>query len=352
MTNTHILRPTPLIEFTKAVLESVGVPSEPASITAQALVQADLEGVDTHGLGRLAIYIKRLELGAVNATAQMESEQTAFATARLNADNGLGQPATLQATSLAIKLAQEAGIGAVGVYQSNHCGALSFYTEHIATSGYIGVVTTNAPPGVVPTGAKHAFFGTNPIGIALPGKDGVPVSIDLSTSVVARGNVILAAKEGRPIPNSWALDAHGLPTTDAAAAMKGGLLPMAGAKGYALGLVLDVLAGVLTGSNFAPRIGSLYDDFDRAADVGQFVLAIDPARFVGTEEFLQRLEIMLGLLLDLPAAQGEHGVRLPGIRRKQLAQRRQSGIPYGEATFQELKNLSETYKIPLPQELR
>jgi (2R)-3-sulfolactate dehydrogenase (NADP+) len=233
-------------------------------------------------------------------------------------------------------LAAETGIAAAGVHHSHHFGQAGYHVEQLAASGLIGLVFGNSPKAIAPWGGSEGVFGTNPVAFAAPRRTGPPLVIDLSLSKVARGKVMVAAKQGEPIPEGWALDRHGNPTTDAEAALQGTMLPMGDAKGAALVLMVEILAAALTGARFGFEASSFFTAEGEPPAVGQFLVAIDPRVFSGGA-FAQRLETLIGAILE------QQGTRLPGARLLGLrAESTRNGVVVPAALYDELKALSAT----------
>lgn len=329
-----------LFSFCQNLLQGAGVPHEDASIAADVLIDTSLEGIDTHGISRLPIYITRILNGRINARPNIKVDRTAPGLASVDGNNGLGQLVGVRSMQVAIKLAEEAGIGAAATKHSNHFGASSYYCKMASSSGMVGMAFTNTPSGIPPWGGKQAYFGTNPIAFSFPGTE-QPVVIDMSSSTVARGNIILAAKEGRPIPEGWAIDSEGRPTTDARAALEGAVLPMAGPKGYAMALAVEILSGVLSGSAYGPRVGWIYDESTEPVDIGHFFLAIDISKLLPMADFLSRLDHMVGEIKDSPRSKGVDEIFIPGERRFIKSRERvRDGIPVSPQLLEELNNLA------------
>jgi len=329
-----------IFAFCKELLKGAGVPDEDASIVANVLVDTSMEGIDTHGISRLPIYLTRIQNGRINPRPTIKVNGTAPSLANVDGDNGLGQLVAVRSMQSAINLAGETGVGAVAVKHSNHYGASSYYCKMASSSGMIGMAFTNTPSGIPPWGGKKAYFGTNPIAFAFPGKD-QPVVIDMSSSTVARGNIIMAAKEGNPIPEGWAIDSEGLPTTDAKAALEGAVLPMAGPKGYAMALAVEILSGILSGSAYGPRVGWIYDESTEPVDIGHFFIAIDIGKMMNLSDFLSRLDHMAGEIKSSPKATGVEEIYLPGERRTINAQKRKTaGLPISDQLLSELNGLA------------
>jgi LDH2 family malate/lactate/ureidoglycolate dehydrogenase len=334
--------PAALEAFATGVMRAVGLSDADAQTVAWALVAANLEGIDTHGVSRLALYARRVRAGLAAAHPTLRWTHPAPAVALLDADNALGPVAATAAMDEAVWLAQAQGVGMVAVAHTNHAAAFSTYVERAAMTGCIALMVGNTPPAIPPWGGRTAFLGTNPLAFAAPGPtpDEPPVVVDMATSVVARGNIIMAARQGRPIPEGWALDADGNPTTDARAALAGAVLPMAGAKGYALAVLIEILAAIVPGTSWGPQVRSPYDDWTAPTDAGLWCLAIHLGTLMSPEAYATRLGGMLTAIHAAPAAPGQQ-IRIPGERRARVrAARTAEGIPLDPATRAELAALS------------
>lgn len=340
--------PEQLEQFAADLLGKLGVPQDDARLIAQVVLQADLEGVETHGFARLPNYLTRLERGAVNPAPALQFVRRNGAAALIEADNGMGQVAAARAMQEAIRLAGEQGAGWVGVRGSGHFGIASFYCRLAVEAGMIGLAFSNSPPAMAPHGGREAVLGTNPIGIGVPAGDLPPILIDLATSTVARGHVLKAQREGRNIPTDWALDTHGRPTSDPGEALKGVLLPMSGPKGYALALAIEILAGLLTGAGIGREIPSFFDDFSRPSNVGHLLGAINIAAFIEPTSFYERVAGLITTLKTVSPAEGHHQVRIPGERRAaMIAQRRREGVSLQPALVQQLAEFAARLNVPM-----
>jgi len=333
--------------FAASLLKRLGLPESEAHIVATALIQADLEGVPTHGIGRLPNYVDRLQRGLINPTPTMKVIRERGATMLLDGDNGMGQATASCAMTAAIARAKEQGIGWVGVTQSNHFGAASFYCQMAVEQGMIGLAFSNSPPGVVPWGGKSPFLGTNPVAFGFPAGSRPPVLIDFATSVAARGQIIKAAKDNEVIPATWALDADGNPTVNPQAALQGALLPMGGPKGYALGLAVEILVGVLTGAAVGPQVPSYFDNWTEKSNVGHALVAIDISAFMDPEYFADRMEGLIMEIKGVPPATGSTGVLVPGERRSAAsAQAADEGIQIAAPVLKQLQDLAQALGLP------
>jgi len=345
---TSSFQTSELQEFAAEILCRVGVPRGDAEWVAEALVSADLQGLDSHGISRLGAYVSGIVRGKVNPNPFIEVRSTGPCTAVVDGDNGLGHVVGRRAMETAVDMAKGAGVGVVTVRNGNHAGAMSTYSEVATDAGMIGVALCNAQPAIPPWGGRKAFFGTNPIAVASPCGEH-PISIDMATSVVARGKIILSAKKGEPIPEGWALDESGNPTTDASAALRGAVLPMAGAKGYGLALAVEILSGVLSGAKVGSQVGSIYDDEPSSPGTGMFMMALNPDYFVGAAAYTERIQALADAIHAVPPAYGHERVLLPGERRRHLRQvREREGIPLSAATVQELEELAKRYQVRMP----
>lgn len=328
-----------LSQFCKELLVAAGVSEEDAAIVTDVLIDTSLEGIDTHGVSRLPIYLSRIRNGRINARPQIKVKRLG-AVAAVDGDNGLGQLVAVRSMEVAINLASEYGIGFVATKHSNHFGAASYYCKMAARRQMVGIAFTNTPPGIPPWGGRRPYFGTNPIAFAFP-TGNYPVVVDMSSSTVARGNIIMAAKEGQEIPLGWAIDAEGRPTTDPKKALEGAVLPVGGAKGYALALAVEVMSGILSGSAYGPDVGWIYDDSLKPVNIGHSFIAIDISRLMPIEVFYKRMADMIQGIKAVPLADGFERILIPGERRQMKARERvKEGIPVSENLLRELNQMA------------
>lgn len=336
-----------LTRFCHDALVAAGLRPADAATMAASLVAADLRGVASHGVMRLPIYVRRMRLGLIATRPVIEVERTAPATAVVDGGNGPGQVVAQRAMREAVALAREAGAGFVAVRRSNHFGAAGWFALQAAEAGMIGVAVTHAEADVVPFGGTRAALGTNPLAFAVPRADGPPLVLDLATSAVAMGKVLLAAKQGRSIPDGWAVDADGEPTTDPARVRA--VLPMAGPKGYGLALVIEVLSALLSGSRSGSEVKRMYDDFDAPQEIGHFLGAVDVARFVPLDAFTHSLEGLAARITSVPPAAGHDEVLLPGaVEERAEARNRRDGIPLPDEVHRDLLALGESLDVAWP----
>ena len=295
-------------QLVKEVFLKNGVKEDVAASVSTALVAAEAEGQVGHGFSRVKDYIAQVKSKKINVNAEIKIEHPKPATISIDADYGFAYPALDQAISEGASIAKEYGSAVVSIFNSHHCGALSVQVENIANRGLIGLMMANTPKAIAPWGGKDPFFGTNPIAFSVPRITKDPLVIDLSLSKVARGKIMHAKKVNTKIPEGWALDSSGNPTTDPDLALKGSMLPIGEAKGSALALMVEILAASFSGGRPSNEASSFLDPDGDPPGVGQFLMFIDPGKDKGS--FFNRLE---KLLLNIEEVEG---VRLPGERRK------------------------------------
>ncbi len=331
--------------------EKAGVPSGDARILADSLVEADIQGTSTHGVSRLNIYLKRIQKGLIDPHAPLTIKQRRPAVLVADAGSGIGQ---VQATKVLDRLYEVAavhGLASATIRNSQHFGTLGYYCNQAAERGMILIATTNAEPAMPPFGSSEAFFGTNPIGASFPTGKGFPAKIDLATSVVARGNIVAAAKRGEAIPSDWAIDAEGSPTTDANAALAGAVLTLAGHKGYALAFMVEAFSSILSGAAIGGAVGSMYKHMDRKQDVGHFFCLLDIEAFMDLDEFKARIDATIDTIRTRRRRPGYDEILIPGEPEHRTAlKNRVEGIKIDDATLGELRALSQEYSVPFPLE--
>jgi LDH2 family malate/lactate/ureidoglycolate dehydrogenase len=337
-----------LVRFGQDVLERTGVPRNDARLLAHSLVQAELWGHSSHGLLRLPWYVERLRSGVMAAATDPTVVTDTGSLVVIDGRDGIGQVLTDHAVTLGIQRAVQHGISGVAVRNSNHFGTAAYFTRKSAEAGCIGLLFTNASPAMAPWGGRRKTIGTNPWSIAAPaGRHGVAV-IDLANTAVARGKIYLAAERGRDIPEGWAADANGIPTTNAAAGIEGLILPMAGPKGYVIAFMMDVLAGVLTGSSFGDTVAGPYEP-TRRSGCGHLLLTIDIAAITSLEEFENRMEQLIDDTKAVDNAPGVDEIFFPGELEDRAAQRHaREGIHLAGNTVAGLTSLAEQTGTPLP----
>ena len=343
-----VFRADLLRTFCERVFLSCGMAQEDAAIVADSLVQANLRGVDSHGVTRVGIYVKRLKMGLVNPHPNVEVVRESAATLLVDGDNGMGQVVGVRALDLGLDKAKESGGVSVGVRRSNHYGAGAYYVQRAVAQDVIAFAYSNAPPTMAPWGGVDPYVGTNPYSYGVPAGEHRPIILDMATSIVARGKIILAAERDEPIPEGWAVDKQGNPTTDAREALEGSVLPFGGPKGYAISLMIDIMAGALTGAGFGPRVNSLYDDFDEPQNVGAFFQLIDLGHFAEPATFKARVDRMIEEIKSSRKAADTEEIFLPGEIEFWMEQERMaSGIPLGAETVAELREVGRTCGVDM-----
>jgi LDH2 family malate/lactate/ureidoglycolate dehydrogenase len=332
--------PDRLTDFAMAVLEAEGVPAADAALVARCLVQAQLWGHPSHGMLRLSWYVARIRSGVVDPGAKPETVVDLGAVAVLDGRQGLGHVLTAHAASEAVRRAREHGVGVVAVRNSNHFGMAAHFTRMVAEQGCVGIVTTNGSPAMAPWGGKEKAVGANPWSIAAPaGRHGVTV-MDIANVNAARGKIYAARERGASIPEGWALDADGRPTTDPVAALAGVILPMGGHKGYAISFMMDVLSGVLTGSSFATGVSGP-QQAERRSGCGHLVLALDVAALGAPAEFGTRMERLIAEMKAVPLADGFQEIFFPGeLEDRSKARLEREGIELPDKTVEALEQLA------------
>lgn len=330
----------PLRQIVTGVLTGNGLERAQAETVAEILVDADLRGVHTHGVARLQMYVDRLMRNMVNRHPQIRTVADTGSLVMLDGDNGMGFVVASRATNIAIERATSHGVGWVTVTRSNHFGAAAYYVEACARRGLIGIAISNGPPVMAPTGSSEPYFGANPLGVGLP-CPGDPIVLDMATTVVAQGHILLAAAAGRSIPLGWALDASGQPTTDPKTALEGVLLPFGAHKGSGIALMIEALTGVLGAASFGAHVGSMIKNPDRPQDVSHALIALSLAAVPGAAEgFASRLDGMVTEIRSLTPARGADRILMPGEKEHELRRERlRNGIPLEASTWKRLVEL-------------
>jgi len=301
-----------------AALQAAGAAAPMAQATARALVLAEAQGLGSHGLSRVGQYATHLRNGRVNGAAVPRVLRRKGGALVVDAEEGLAFPACALAVQEAMAAAREHGIAVAGVVRSHHCGVVVDHLRQAAAAGFVGLGFANSPAAMPAAGGRHAVFGTNPVAAVFPRAGADALMIDLSLSEVARGKVMVAAKEGKPIPAGWALDAEGRPTTDAQAALAGSMLAIGAAsssKGAMLALVVELLVTALIGAQFGFEASSFFVDEGNRPGIGQAFIVIDPGALAGSAPYMARVEVLVAEMLK------DDGVRLPGARREALRRR-------------------------------
>ena len=344
-----------LNEFCTQVLKKVGVNEQDAKIVADNLVAADLRGVASHGVARLARYINGIKDGLIVPNTTPTVERESGVTAAVDAHDGLGQPAGLFAMNLAIKKAKENGVGIITVKNSNHYGIAGYYSMMALEHGLIGISLTNTNPLVVPTFGRDMIVGTNPIALAAPSENEYPFVLDMATSTVPRGKIEVYNREEKELPKGWALNEKGETGTNATQICEnmanrtgGGLTPLGGEgelfsghKGYGLALLVDIFSGVLSGSAYATGVGK-----EKNPNVGHFFMALDIEKFMPLGEFKKRMDDYINLLHNSTKAEGQNKIYIHGEKEfEKEKELMQSGIPLQEKVYEALKGFGIEFGV-------
>ncbi len=340
-----------LKDFCTEIYMKAGVPEDEAGIVANLLVRSDLRGVETHGVTRLPIYIKRIRKGYVRAASKImvikEKGPITFA----EANGSMGHITAFKAMQIAIMKAEEYGISWVAVKDSGHFGVAGLYPMMALESDFIGYVFSNSAPMMAPFGGRERIIGNNPLAYAFPAEKCQPVVVDFSCSIVSSGKLILSRKKGEKIPLGWAYDKNGLPTEDPYKGYEGGgsLTPLGGHKGYGLELAHEILSAVLTGGKWAQNIKSLYEK-EKSGIQGtcHTFMALDPDCFIGKEHFKKNMDRYIISIKKSGKAKNVTEILMPGEPEYQTeSRRRKKGIPLPSNTVKELMALGDLYGISL-----
>lgn len=315
-----------LSQAAAVILEGLGETSDNAAKAADCMVYADMTGVVTHGTYLLKNISNRVKAGILSLPTCAEIIKDDMATAIVDGGNGLGFVAARFAMETAVEKAHEYGVGWVLIRSTNNVGCLGYYTNIAVWSGMIGVAACNANAAMAPWGGREAFLGTNPISVGIPAGEEGPIILDMASSLVARGKIRKASRENKQIPEGWALDRSGAPTTDPDEALEGSLLPMGGPKGSGLAIVVDIISGILSGSKYGLDVSSFHSP-DGPTGVGGICIALDISCFMDLHAFTGKVEDYVKNMKSLEKAQGHSRIYMPGeIENTKLAVSREDGI--------------------------
>ncbi|ADU29608.1 Ldh family oxidoreductase [Evansella cellulosilytica] len=333
--------------FCEKLFTKAGLPENDAKIVAESLVQADLQGTDSHGVVRADIYLRRIQAGMINRDEEMEVHYDG-PVILLDGKNHIGSVVGNRALELAIEATKQHGTASVGVKGSNHFGTCSYFLQKAIKENIIMIIVSNASQTMPPTGGIRPFLGTNPLSIGAPAGRYAPFILDMATSVVARGKIISAAQKGKSIPKEWAIDKFGNPTTVAEDALEGSVLPMAGPKGYAISMFIDILSGVLTGAGFGRYVNNMYENWEDPQNVGHFYIGIEISKFMPIEEFKNRIDQYFDEIKREPKAPNVEEILIPGeIEHRCRIKKMTHGIELPPKVEDELKRWGEYYEIDI-----
>lgn len=343
------VRHQPLEVFAASLLRGAGVGPEPARLVAGTLIEANLRGVDSHGVQLLNFYIDHMLAGCMDLETRGRVVSESAAVMVYDGENGIGQVVSDVCCDHAVRLAREHGVGVVTVRRSNHFGAAAHWGQKMAASGMLGIVMCNASPLVAPWQGRERRYGTNPICMALPGESSRVWLLDMATTTVAMGKIFKANFSGeKTIPYGWALDAQGVPTTDTQAAMSGMPMPLGGYKGYGLALMVEILVAVLSGGAMGTELGGVRIR-TRPMNIGQMFLALDVARFLPVEEFDARIRKLVDMMKDTPRATGYDEVLVAGEPEwRAEAERLVHGVTLAKGVWEELSRVAARVGVEPP----
>jgi LDH2 family malate/lactate/ureidoglycolate dehydrogenase len=313
--------------LTSQALKSYGLTQEAAEKTTKILVLADMFGLHTHGVSRVQSYGQRLELGGMNPHAQPEIERCSAALSKVNGNNAIGPLVGYTALEQAMAQARETGVAAVFARASNHFGPISPYSFLAAQQGFASFICSNASLTIAPWGGKESRLGNSPMGFGVPNPGADPFLLDMALSVAARAKIRQAMQQGAPIPDTWATDSDGRPTTDPKLALQGFLLAIGGHKGYGLALAVDLLAGLLSGASYLTHVNSWSEAPEKMSDLGHFFLLVDTSKLGSAQWLGQRMQDFAAILHDTPPTDPKKPVIVPGeIELGRYRQAQESGV--------------------------
>lgn len=335
-----------LERFSNACLIRTGVPADEAQLITDTMLTADARGIHSHGLMRLPVYVERVRRGLMRPVSHMTVAADRGAAVLLDGHGSAGPVAAAQAMELAIAKAEQYGIGAAAVRNSNHFGIAAHYALQASQRDKIGIVMSNTAPLMPPTGGAEKVIGNNPLAIAAPTNGPMPLLLDMALSNAALGKVLHAQAAGSPIPEGWGVDAAGRPTTDPSVVLNGGfILPVGGPKGFGLALMIELLTGVLTDSPFAKDIPSMYD-LSRPQSIAHLMIVIDVSFFIDVEQFKRLAGTLAATVKQAARAEGVNELYVPGeLEFRAELQRRQEGIPFEGGVLEPLRRLAEELEV-------
>lgn len=336
-----------LKELEVEIFKKTGFKESDAKIIAENLIYSDLRGIESHGISNLPIYVKRAKLGLYNLSGDIDilNLDKDIPLLLIDGKNNMGQVAAYKAVEPLVNKAKKSGIAAAFIGNTNHCGSLGYYGNMIANNDCIFIGMTNAPASMAPWGGKVKFVGTNPLCITIP-YNGQVINLDMATSTVAKGKIYVALSKGDKIPDNWAFDANGKPTTDPQEALKGTLYPLGGYKGFGLAMLIDIISGLLTGSSWGPDVGSLHNTLDRGQDVGIVFIAINITDLMPIKEYNEKINCYIEKMKSVPRSDDNVEIMFPGEpEQRRMEERLKNGIPINDKTYEEVIELAKEYNI-------
>ncbi|MEK4129415.1 ureidoglycolate dehydrogenase [Solibacillus sp. FSL W8-0474] len=332
-----IVKKEVLLKLIANKLIEQNVSEEQAQVVSEVLVHADLRGVHSHGAIRTEHYVNRIKQGGLNVNPKITVEKVSPSVSKVNGDHGLGHVIAKRTIEEAIESASNTGVGVGVAFNSSHCGALSYYMQLATNAGKIGIAMQHTDSFVAPFGAKDAFLGTNPIAFGIPANNNPPIILDMATSNVAMGKILVEKERGNKIPLNWGVDVDGNPTDNPNEVAA--LLPFGGPKGYGISLMVDILSGILVGAKFGPHIEPMYGDLTKHRELGIIFIVLDPKFFGSMNYFLDNIDQLYKEIHDLQPATGFSKVLLPGEPENNKSEERiEAGIPLPETILAYLKS--------------
>ena len=334
-------------KYCEQVWEKAGLTPEDAAQCVDVLLAADLRGQRTHGVTHMKDYCTRMKLGTASNGADVDIKQTSPSTLVVDAKHGVGMVVGAKVMKQCIQQAKESGVCFASIHNACHYGLGAYYPMMALKENMIACSFANTPALVAPFGGADALLGTNPISVAIPSGKHPDLVMDIATSVIAKGAISLALKEGRSIPEGWALDKDGAPTTDPAAANVGALLPFGAHKGYGMEVICSILSFALSGADMDINIPRFFEQPEKLTNIGQFMGCIDISKFCKVEDFKARVDALFDVLKACRPAAGSKGVMIPGeIEVNKTKVSLEEGIDLSEATLKDFKEMSDFYGVP------
>ena len=344
--NDKIANHEVLTNFATALFKKTGMAQDDARFYAESLIDCNLYGIDSHGILRLPIYLKRLKSGACNPRPNITIVKSATTLEVMHGDDGPGQLVAKTAMERAIELAKTYNIGMVGAFQSNHFGAAATFTRMAASEGMVGIAMTNVVQNVVAPGGSKPIIGNNPFSVAIPGNGEFPFVLDISMSAVSGGKILLASKKGNKIPLTWATDNQGRPTDDPDIGFKGFLLPVGGYKGLGLAYVIEILTGVLNGGVFLDAMKGMYKYPNDPSLTSHLMVAVNVSAIMDPAELQDRMTTFYKNIHQSPMWDESKEMLIPGeLEHRSMVSRMKNGIPIPQALYDDLLKLAAEFDV-------
>jgi LDH2 family malate/lactate/ureidoglycolate dehydrogenase len=343
---TYSIPANTLRSYCIAILQNAGIPEDEAYILSDNLVSADLRGIPSHGVSKMSIYMKSLELGLIRKKSDWKIVTETDNTMVIDGNNSIGAVTGTQVMQKLLKKAEHCGIVMASIGHSTHFGMSAYYSMMALPNDMIGCAVTNAPPAMAPWGGVEPILGTNPISYAIPAYDQLPIVADLATSVVAKGKIIMQLDQGGVIPSGWALDRDCIATTDARKAIEGTVMPIGGPKGFALSLFVDILSSCLSGGASGKHVRNLYNTFDEKQETCHNFTVINISKFIPVDIFKRKVDALILEIKGSQKAPSTEELYLPGelefCKQKQFEK---TGVPVSELVKDELEELADRYGV-------